>query len=107
MKEIEQMKEHIDKMNAGEANERTSRRRKAMENETREKFKGPCSPFLFKLNGWVDWCNEMETLMDSADVRKMLSVILESLPKRRRDVIDEEITYSDLNGRVHHMKIVI
>ena len=32
---------------------------------------------------------------------------MESLPKRRRAVINEEITYSDLSERVHHMKIMI
>ena len=36
----------------------------------------------------------MEIMMGSADARKVLSDIFESLPKHRRAVI-EEITYSD------------
>ena len=45
--------------------------------------------------------------MDSADARRLLDNIIESLPALRRAVIDEEITYSDLSERVHHLTIVI
>ena len=37
----------------------------------------------------------METMMDSADAKRLLDDIIESLPTHRRAVIDEEITYSD------------
>ena len=43
-KEIQQMKEDIAKMNAGETTERTKRRRKAMENDPGESYKGQWSP---------------------------------------------------------------
>ena len=45
--------------------------------------------------------------MDSADARRLLDNIIESLPALRRAVIDEEITYSDLSERVHHLTVVI
>ena len=49
----------------------------------------------------------METMMGSADARTLLDDIIESLLAHRRAVIDEEITYSDLIERLHHLKIVI
>ena len=49
----------------------------------------------------------METMMDSADAKRLLDDIIESLPTHRRAVIDEEIAYSDLSERVHHLKIMI
>ena len=53
------------------------------------------SPSFVTLNGWVDWDKKMETMMDSADARKLLEDIIVILPTHRRAVIDEEITYSD------------
>ena len=50
---------------------------------------------------------KMETLMDSADAKKLLDDTIESLRAHRRVVIDEDITYSDLNERVRHMEIML
>ena len=58
-------------------------------------------------NGWVDWDRKMETMMGSADAKKLLGEIFGSLPAHRRKVIDEEVTYSDLSETVHHLKIMI
>ena len=49
----------------------------------------------------------METTTGTADARKLLDKIIESLPAHRRADIDEEITYSGLSDRLHHLKIVI
>ena len=49
----------------------------------------------------------METMMGSADARKILKDILESLPSHRRAILDEEVTYSDLSERLYPLKIVI
>ena len=49
----------------------------------------------------------METMMDGADARRVIDNIISSLLAHRRGVIDEEITYSDLSERVHHLKIMI
>ena len=104
---IQQMEEDLAKMNAGGTAERITRRRKTMENDATEKDKGQWSPSFITLNGWVGWDIKMETMMDSADAKRLLDDIIESLPTHRRKVIDEEITYSDLNERVHHLKIMI
>ena len=72
-----------------------------------ERFKGQWSPSFITLNGWVVWEKKIETMMGSADARKRLKDIFESLPSHGRAVIDEEITYSDLSERIHHLKIVI
>ena len=45
--------------------------------------------------------------MDSMAARKLVEGIITSLPTHRRAVTDEEVTYSDLSGRVHHLKILI
>ena len=102
-KKSQQMEEEIAKMNAGEATERITRRRKAMG----DKHKGQWSSAFIKLNGWVDWDKKMETMMDSANAGKILKKILESLPSHRRAIIDEKTIYSDLSERIHHLKIVI
>ena len=78
-----------------------------MENDAAEKEEGQWSPPFITLNGWVDWDRQMETMMDSADAKQQLDDIFDSLPAHRRKVIDEEITYSDLSEKVHHMKIMI
>ena len=49
----------------------------------------------------------METMMESADAKRVLDDIIKRLPTHRRALIDEEITYSDLNERVHHLQIMI
>ena len=49
----------------------------------------------------------METMIDSAPARRLVDGIITSLPTHRRAVIDEEVTYSDLSERVHHLKIMI
>ena len=77
-----------------------------MDNDTGEKDEGQWAPSFITLNGWVDWDKKMETMMDSADARKLLDDIIVSLPTHRRADIDEEITYSDLSERVHHLKIM-
>ena len=105
-KKIQQMEEDIAKMNAGGTLERIARGRKTMENDTGEKDKGQWSPSFITLNGW-DVDRKMETMMDSADARKLSDNSTESLPAHRRAVIDEEITYSDLIEKVHHLKIMI
>ena len=46
----------------------------------------------------------METMMGSANARKLLNDFIVSLPTHRRAVIDEEITHSDLSESVHHLK---
>ena len=43
----------------------------------------------------------------SADAKRLLDDIIECLLAHRRAVIDEEITYSDLSERVHHLKMMI
>ena len=103
---IQQMEEDLAKMNAGGTAERITRRREAMENDAGEKGKGQRSPSSITLNGWVDWDRKMETMMDSADAKKLLCETFGSLPAHRRKVIDEEITYSDLSETVHHLKIM-
>ena len=95
------------KMNAGGTAERITRRRKTMVNDAGEKDKGQWSPPFITLNGWVDWEKKMETMMDSAYAKRLLDDVIESLPTHRRAVIDEEISYSDLSERVHHLKIMI
>ena len=42
----------------------------------------------------------METMMGSADARKLVDGIITSLPAHRRAVIDEEVTYADLSEMV-------
>ena len=56
---------------------------------------------------WVEWDKKMETMMDSANARKLVNDIFESLPTHRRAVSDEEIACSDLSERVHHLKIML
>ena len=50
-KKIQQMEEEIAKMNAGEATERITKRRKAMESDLGGKYKGRWSPSFITLNG--------------------------------------------------------
>ena len=78
-----------------------------MENETGERGRGQLTPSFITLKGWVDWDRKMETMMDSVGARKLVDGIITSLPAHRRAVIDEEVTYSDLSGRVHHLKIML
>ena len=101
------MEEDLAKMNAGGSAERITRRRKTKENDAGEE-KSQWTPAIIALNGCVDWDRKMQTMMGSADARRLLDSIIESLLAHRRAVIDEEkITYSDMNERVHHLKVVI
>ena len=106
-KKIQLMDEEISKIKTGETSERITRRRKSMESDLGERYKEQWSPSFITLNGWVDWDREMETMMDSADARKILKDILQNLPAHRREIIVEGVTFSDLGERVLHMKIVI
>ena len=45
--------------------------------------------------------------MDSMGARKMVEGIITSLLTHRSAVRDEEVTYSDLSEKVHHLKILI
>ena len=72
-KKIQQMKEDLAKMNAGVGPaERITRRRKTMENDAVEKERGQPTPSFIALNGWMDWDRKMETMMGSADARKLI-----------------------------------
>ena len=68
------------------------RKRKVTESDLGGKQKGQWFPSFITLIGWRDWDRKMETMMDSADARKILKDIFESLPKYRRSVIDRQIS---------------
>ena len=59
----------------------------------------------------IEWMGglgqKMETMMDSVTARKLEDGIITSLPTHGRAVIDQEVTYSDLSERVHHLTIMI
>ena len=107
-KKIQQMEEELAKLSAGTGSvERMTRRRKTIENEVGGYERGQWSPSFIPLKGCVDWDKKMETTMGSMAARKLVESIITSLPTHRRAVIDEEVTYSDLSERVHHLKILI
>ena len=106
-KKIQQMEEELANSAGTGSAERMTRRRIAMENEVRGHERGHWSPSFMSLNGWVDWDKKMKTMMDSMAARKMVEGTIPNLPTHRRAVIDEEVTYSDLSERVHHLKILI
>ena len=64
-------------------------------------------PSHIMLTGWVTWDRKLETTMDSALARRMLTEILDGLPTHRRALIGEESTLGDSSERVHHMKVMI
>ena len=94
-KKIQQMEEGLVKMNAGGPAERITRRKKTVGNDVGESERGQRNT----LNGWVDWDRKMETVMETADARRLLDNVISSLPAHRRAFIDEEVTYSDLSGK--------
>ena len=78
-----------------------------MESDLEGKQKGQWFPSFITVSRWMDWDRKIDTMMGSADARKILKDIFESLPTHKRSVIDEQITYSDLSERIHHLRIVI
>ena len=66
-----------------------------------------CNYKCMSLSGWVDWNRKMDTMVDGMTARKLVDGTITSLPTHRRALIDEKVTYSDMNERVHHLKIMI
>ena len=79
-KKIQQMEENLAKVHFGETPERFTRRKKTMETDATEMERGQWSQSYITLNGWVDWDLKMETMMDSADAKKLLGEVFENLP---------------------------
>ena len=48
-----------------------------MDNDATEKVREQWSPSYITLNGWVNWDRTMETMMDSADAKKLLGEIFD------------------------------